>query len=94
VLTFIVSVGAQMYHTGMLVLGTITLGGVTFWALRSEGVSVTVKMFRTFKKLLGNRQQIYWLIIGCMSSYWICFWMIMTDLQGQFSKPPWSYGVH
>jgi nicotinic acid mononucleotide adenylyltransferase len=49
----------------MLVLGTITLGGVTFWALRSEGVSVTVKMFRTFKELLGKRQQIYWLIIAC-----------------------------
>jgi hypothetical protein len=58
-----------MYRTGMLVLGTITLGGLTFWALRAEGVSVTVKMFRTFKELLGKRQQIYWLIIACMSSY-------------------------
>jgi len=66
-LTLIVSVGGQMFHTGMLVLGTITLGGITFWAMRAEAVPATVKMFETFRELSDKRQQIFWIIIACMS---------------------------
>jgi hypothetical protein len=87
-----VSVGEQMYHTGMLVLGTITLGGVTFWAMRAEGVSATVKMFKTFKELLDKRTNICWIIIACMS-YFSTIRMNSIDSKGQFSKPPWTYGV-
>ena len=77
-LTLIVSVGAQMYHTGMLVLGTITLGGVTFWAMRAEGVSATVTMFKTSRELLNKRQQICWVIVACLS-YFTTFCMNSID---------------
>jgi hypothetical protein len=91
-LTLTVSVGEQMYHTGMLVLGTITLGGVTFWAMRAEGVSATVKMFKMFKELLDKRTHICWIIIACMS-YFSTIRMNSIDLKGQSYKQPWTYGV-
>lgn len=66
-LKFTGSVGAELYHTGILVLGTITLGGVVFWAMRSGGVRNTVLMFQTFRELCEKRSRIYWLIIVCES---------------------------
>ena len=81
-----------MYHTGMLVLGTITLGGITFWAMRAEGVPATVKMFKTFRELSDKRQRIFWVIIACMSDS-STIRMNIIDSQGRFSKLPWSCGA-